>query len=147
MSNLNGKFKKILKELEENIQDKDSLEFVKIQMFNLYNMFFEELEKNDEINNKKILAILSTQQEMLEKINALEVGIRGIEKDIYYDGEDEFEVVCPYCNNEFEIDELRDEVICPECNNTIELDWSHNCDGHSCEGCHDCDETKEEDDM
>lgn len=147
MSNLNGKFKKILKELEENIQDKESLEFVKIQMFNLYNIFFEELEKTDEINNKKILAILSTQQEMLEKINALEVGIRGIEKDIYCDDEDEFEVVCPYCNSEFEIDELKDEVICPECNNTIELDWSHSCDGHHCDGCHDCDGENEEDDM
>ena len=78
-----------------------------------------------------------------------------IEKDIYADGEFDFEIVCPYCDYEFfiDVDENRTEVTCPECQNVIELDWSgdtdeeennHNCNG-SCSGCHGCDE--EDDDM
>ena len=147
MSNLNNKFKKILEELEENIEDKKTIEYVKIQMFNLYNMFFEELEKNGELNNKKMLAILSTEQEILDKVSNLETGLKGIEKDIYCDDDECFQVLCPYCNNEFEIDEFEDEITCPECKNKIELDWHHDCDcdDEDCEECnHHC---NEEDDI
>ena len=38
MSNLNTKFKKILEELEKNIQDSEKLEKLKVELFDLYNM-------------------------------------------------------------------------------------------------------------
>ena len=34
MSNLNVKFKKILEDLEQNIQNKEDLEYIKTQIFN-----------------------------------------------------------------------------------------------------------------
>ena len=54
--------------------------------------------------------------------NALE----NIERDIYDDEEYDFEIICPYCNNQFLIDseDEKPEVVCPECKNIIELDWS-----------------------
>lgn len=145
MSNLNSKFKKSLKEIEEKIEDKESLEFIKLKLFDLYNMFFEELEKQEEVTNRKTLEVLNLQQEMLERIGALEMGIRGIEKDIYCDEEDEFEVVCPYCNHEFSVEELKDEVTCPECKNIIELDW-HSCE-HDCDECHSYDHEEDNEDI
>ena len=53
--------------------------------------------------------------------------LRNISNDIYED-EDDFEIVCPYCNFEFiaDIDESKTEIICPECENVIELDWGDN---------------------
>ena len=140
MANLNNKFKKILKELEETISDEETIDFVKVQMFKLYNNFLEELEKNEEQNNKKYLAILKTEQEILEKVNSLESRMKGIERDIYCDEDDSFEILCPYCNNEFEIDDLKGEVTCPECNNKIELNWNDDCEEGDCRNCnHHCD--------
>ena len=61
-------------------------------------------------------------------------------------GEYDFEIVCPYCNNEFVTDlklmnEEKTEIRCPECNNIIELDWNDDedegCQGH-CDACHGC---------
>ena len=43
MSNLNSEFKNILETLENNMKNKEDLEFVKVQIFNLYNMFFDEV--------------------------------------------------------------------------------------------------------
>lgn len=136
MSNLNKNFETILNDLEQSISDEKTLEIVKVQMFNLYNMFFEELENQNALNNKKMMAILNTEQEILDKVSNLEDGLKGIEQDIYGEDDDVFEILCPYCNNKFEVDCCSDEVTCPECNNKIELDWDHNCD---C-GCDDCDD-------
>ena len=66
-----------------------------------------------------------------------------IEGDIYEDEDSyEFEIVCPYCNYQFEteFDENQKEVKCPECNNVIELDWScdDDCEDHCGDGCDSC---------
>ena len=45
MSDFNAKFKKILNDIEENIQNKDDLEYIKVQIFNLYNLFFDEINR------------------------------------------------------------------------------------------------------
>lgn len=78
-----------------------------------------------------------------------------IEKELYITDEDndnyDFEIVCPYCNCEFEIElkELNQDVKCPECHNVIELDWNEeesSCHG-DCSCCHgECDEDEAEDD-
>ena len=95
---------------------------------------------------KKLENRVAELEERLERVvNILE----HIEGDIYDDDFD-FEIVCPYCNNEFvvDFDENTTEVTCPECENKIELDWSSElededgCSGHCChcDGCDDEDE-------
>ena len=99
----------------------------------------KELKHNQEIMNSK-----------MEKMQQV---IDHIESDIYAEEGFDFEIICPYCENEFIIDANEDKshVECPECNNIIELDWSGNleddgCAGH-CHGCHGCGEIDEDDDM
>ena len=95
---------------------------------------------------KKLDLILQKQQEMENKISKMENTMNKIESDIYLDDGYDFEIVCPYCNNEFviDMDETRTEVLCPECKNIIELDWSGNtddkfaCGPDGCAGCSGC---------
>ena len=74
--------------------------------------------------------------------------IKNITKDIYDEYED-FEIICPYCNYEFDsdVDETVSEVICPECENVIELDWGNeeesSCGG-SCSNCNNCNQEDNE---
>lgn len=118
-----------------------------------------DLNKIIEELQGKIDLLISMQKEQEVKISKMEKIVENIEKDIYIDEESDFEIVCPYCNNEFnvDVDEERTEVTCPECNNVIELDWSGDlddksgCEGHcgGCAGCgsHEDDEIENEDDM
>ena len=147
MSNFNIEFKKILKNMEDNIPDKHALETAKVEMFNLYNLFFDEITNLEQSLNDKMVAIAETQLSMQEKLNNIDKAVKNIEKDIYDDTdfeEDEdyaVEVKCPYCNATFtaEMDELTaPEIVCPECNNTIELDWGEEDGECGCGGCHGC---------
>ncbi len=143
MSNkLSSEFKNVIKILEENIKDQEELELVKVQIFNLYNSFFEEISKLEELANSRIAEISQMQASMDEKLKGIEKEVKNISVDIYgeeenEDGEYDFTITCPYCNNEFtvEVDELGNEITCPECNNIIELDWGHECDDGNCSSC------------
>ena len=150
MSNLNVKFKKILEDLEKNIQNKEDLEYIKVQIFNLYNMFFDEVNRIEEMTASRMETVAASQAALQEKVDKLENEIKSMEKELYIDEDSDFSITCPYCNKEFivECEELKDEIECPECNNIIELDWGDNCDGH--DGCsHDCSHCHhdEDDDM
>ena len=154
MSNFNVEFKKILKDLNDSISDKDTLERVNVEMFNLYNLFFDEITNLEQTLNDKMIAIAETQLSMQEKLNNIDKSIKNIEKDIYEDEEfdnDEncdVEVKCPYCNETFtaKMSELEaPEIVCPECNNTIELDWGED-DDCGCDSCHGCGHKHHDDD-
>lgn len=147
MSEITNKFKEILQNLDNQIKDSEDLEFTKQQVFNLLESFLEEVETIQETAEKRVDKLIQNQAQLDRRLST-------IEKDIYEE-EGDFEIVCPYCNNEFLIDydELKNEVICPECNNAIELDWNEE---HECSCCHedcneecDCEdyEEDEEDDM
>ena len=148
MSNLNKKFKQILDDIEQNIKDKDDLEYIKVQIFNLYNLFFDEISKIEGTINKKMSMVENMQANLEDRVEILQSKLSNMENDLYVDEEEDsdFSIVCPYCNNEFivEFDELKDEVKCPECNNIIELDWGENdCEddcGHNCSQCNHDDE-------
>lgn len=154
MSNLNSEFKNILETLENNIKNKEDLEFVKVQIFNLYNLFFDEITNLENLANSRISELTQRQVSIEETLKSMEKEIKNISVDIYGEEESEdeeydFTIVCPYCDEEFvlEVDELKDEVICPNCNETIELDWGHECDEGSCSSCgHHC-HHDEDDDM
>lgn len=150
MADITNKCKEIIQELENNIKDSNDLEFAKQQVFSLLESFLEEVESIQETAEKRLEKLIQNQSELDRRLAT-------IEKDIYEE-EGDFEIVCPYCNNEFvvESDELKEEIICPECNNTIELDLSeeHECscchgdcdDECDCEDCDDCDCDDYEDD-
>ena len=146
MSNFNTEFKNILKRIDDSIEDKETLEKVNVEIFNLYNLFFDEITSLEQTLNDKMVAIAETQLGMQEKLNNIDKALKNIEKDIYdeeeYDNEEDYdvEVKCPYCNATFktQMSELEaPEIICPECSNTIELDWGED-DGCDCGGCHGC---------
>lgn len=154
MSNLNSEFKNILETLEGNMKNKEDLELVKVQMFNLYNLFFEEMSNLENLANSRISELASKQVEMEDTLKSIEKEVKNISVDIYgeeddEDGEYTFTIACPYCDEEFalDVDELEDEVVCPNCDETIELDWGHDCDEGGCSSCgHHC-HHDEDDDM
>lgn len=154
MSNLNSEFKSILETLESNMKNKEDLELVKVQMFNLYNLFFDEMSNLENLANSRISELAQKQAGMEETLKSIEKDVKNISVDIYGeeesdDGEYNFTIACPYCNEEFsvEMDELEDEITCPNCNEIIELDWGHDCDEGNCSSCgHGC-HHDEDDDM
>ena len=151
MSNLNANMKQVLKDLEENLKNKEDFEYVKLQILKLYTSFLNETEKKEEALDKKIKLLTQSQNKVEQKIKSLESHLNSIEKDLYIeDDESDFSITCAYCNHEFVAsdDELTDEIECPECGNTIELDWG--TDDEGCSGCHgdcsSCGGYKDEDD-
>lgn len=133
MSEINGKYKQIMEELENHITDPKELEFVKEKFSDLSMLFIDMLDRVTKLTDNRIQQIEEKQQEISNRIRSVQTIVDGIENDIYEDEDEEenyeFEIVCPYCNYEFTADledEDRDEIKCPECHNTIELDW--NCD-------------------
>ena len=115
---------------------------------------------NQQLENllKEMKEIKENQIIMNNKIEKMQQIIDHIENDIYSDEGFDFEIVCPYCENEFviEADENKKEIECPECKNIIELNWTGDldeededeCSGH-CHGCSNCGniEEAEDDDM
>ena len=120
----------------------------------------KKLEQQIETLLGEVKELKENQKIMTNKIEKMQQVIDHIESDIYSDEGFDFEIVCPYCENEFVIDANEDkiEVECPECKNVIELDWTGDlyddeddgCSGHCC-GCSGCgdssDEENEDDDM
>lgn len=156
MTNFNTEFKKILQNLENNIKDEKHLESAKIEIFNLYNIFFDAYTNLSEVANSRIAELAQNQLEVKNEVTELKKILRNIEKDIYEDEDDceeyDIEIKCPYCNNEFTIEEdeiTEKEIICPNCNKSIELDWGNECNDGGCDCCshNDCNCNDEEDDM
>ena len=142
MGDLQKKFKKIMEDIENNIENKNDLEYIKTQVYNISLLFLDELDKLADLNMNKINALIERHKNMSDKIQKLEDSMNKIEEELFIEEEPyEFEIVCPYCNHEFFADftsELESEVRCPECQNIIELDWNeeeHECGGE-CSGCH-----------
>ena len=146
MSNLNSELKKIIDDLEKNIKDKDDLEIAKIQMFNLYNLFFDEISNLESLANSRVAEVAERQASMEERLEKIQKGIKDISVDLYGEEEEDhedcdIEIDCPYCNKSITIcmDELQEEITCPECKNVIELDWGQGCSDEGCKGCtHHC---------
>lgn len=153
MSELNGKYKQIMEDIENNIKDPETLDFIKDKIGEISMLFVDMLDRVTRLTDNKIQEIEEKQQEISAKISSVQSIVDGIESDIYDDENYEFEIVCPYCNYEFTADiedESREEIQCPECHNTIELDWnleedivgcSSNC-SHCSTGCIAEDEAK-----
>lgn len=142
MSEINGKYKQIIEDLENHIQDPKELEFVKGKFSDLSLVFIDIIDRLTSLTDARIKQIEEKQRELINKMGTIQSAVDGIESDIYEEDDNyEFEIVCPYCNYEFTTDiedENRNEIQCPECHNTIELDWNQEeetrCSG-SCSSC------------
>ena len=82
MANLSNELKKILNSLENNIEDEKTLSLAKTEMFNLYNIFLDEMSKMQELADNRIAELAESQERMNQKLNKIESGLKNIEKDI-----------------------------------------------------------------
>ena len=142
MSDLQKKLNKIMSEIEKNLKNKEDLEYVKTQIYNIYTIFLDEFDEIESKCNEKIESILIKCKVLDNRMSEIEDSIDKIESDIYIKENEEFDfdVTCPYCDTEFSVDFSQgpqNSVMCPECNNTIELDWNDEHEGCS-HDCHDC---------
>ena len=120
---LNKKFKEVIKNLEQNITDREDLAYSKSQITELAMTFIDELDRIENSYKSKIEACEI-------RINSLEESINRLENDLFdedYDDTDLEHIKCPYCNTNFfiEFDNTKKEVKCPDCKNIIELDWGN----------------------
>ncbi len=127
MSNLKKKFNQILEDIEKNIKNKEDLDYIKSQIYNISILFLDELDKLSELNLGRLNVMIDREKELSKKIAKMEKMISEIEKEVFSPSDCDFEIICPYCNADF-IEEFSEEnpheVKCPECGNNIELDWN-----------------------
>jgi len=159
MSDLQKKLNKIISDIEKNLKNKEDLEYVKNQIYNIYTIFLDEFDELESKCNDKMESILIKCKVLDDRMSEIEDSIDKIESDIYIKENEEFDfdVTCPYCDTEISVDFSQgpqNSVICPECNNVIELDWNDEHEGcsHDCHECggdcsHNHDEEDNEDDM
>ena len=151
MAKLREEYNNFLKDIEKNLKNKEDLEYVKVRFSMFVDKVIDEMDMLVDYKTQKMNEIEQKQKEIDDKMSKMQQIIDNIEKDIYSDEGFDFEIICPYCDNQFviDVDEDKTEVECPVCNNIIELDWSGEveedvgCNG-SCSGCHGCDEESEE---
>ena len=151
MAKLREEYNNFLKDIEKNLKNKEDLEYVKVRFSMFVDKVIDEMDMLVDYKAQKMSELEQKQKEIEDKMSKMQQIIDNIEKDIYSDEGFDFEIICPYCDNQFVIDveEDKTEVECPVCNNIIELDWSgeveedSDCNG-SCSGCHGCDEETEE---
>lgn len=142
MSDLKAKLNEIMNDFDENIKNKEDLEYIKSQVYNISVLFLDEMDKLAEINLQRLNVLNEREKELAKRVASIEHTMDTIKKEMFVEPEEyEFEITCPYCNEEFVedfTDGIKNEIKCPECGNSIELDWQeeHGC-GCNCE--HDCD--------
>ena len=147
MTEMQKQFKKIISDIEENLKNKEDIEYVKNQIYNMYNIFLDEFDKLEARSTEKMESILIRYKVLEDRMSEIENSIDKIENDIYINESQyyDFDITCPYCDTEFSVDcsdGMKDTVVCPECNHTIELEWhDHEHDGGcGSHGCHECGE-------
>lgn len=134
--NLSQRYQDMIKELEKNLESQKDIDYVKNSFSSLFLDFLND--------------IASSVSHIEQRTSTMENKMKKIEQDLYINDGYDFEIVCPYCNCEFEteFDELKKEVKCPECHNIIELDWNEEeCSGDcssGCPGCHGIEQEEEE---
>lgn len=137
MSDLTKRIQDIMEDLKNNISNEKEFEYVNKKIIEVSMLYMEVIEGMNEVIQNKISNIEKVQNSIEMKVDKIQESIAGIESDIYDDSFD-FEILCPYCNNEFTADiESKSDIRCPECQNIIELDWNGEesaCSG-SCSSC------------
>ena len=146
MAKLKKEFKSFLEDIENNLKNQEDLQYVKTRFEKFVNSIMDEIDMVVADQEDRMNELEENQKQMESKMSKMQEILDNIEKDIYSEDGFDFEIICPYCDNQFiiDMDEDKTEVECPECNNIIELDWSGepeddtaNCSS-GCAGCHGC---------
>lgn len=130
LKNFKSEIDKLNKDIEKHIKGQEEQIYVKQKFLEFLDKVVSEFEEELNHNEMKIQELTYKEQFLEEKLESLSETVNGITRDIYDEEDDDFEIICPYCNYEFESDigEYVEEIKCPECGNTIELDWDGNID-------------------
>ncbi len=151
MARIKEEYKSFLNDMEKNLKNKEDLEYVKIRFSMFVDKVIDEMDAILEYKEQKMNSIEEKQKQIDDKMNKMQQIIDNIENDIYSEDGFDFEIICPYCDNQFviDVDENKTEVECPVCNNIIELDWSGDVEDdmdceQDCSGCHGCDDIQPE---
>ena len=151
MARIKEEYKSFLNDMEKNLKSKEDLEYVKIRFSMFVDKVIDEMDAILEYKEQKMNSIEEKQKQIDDKMNKMQQIIDNIENDIYSEDGFDFEIICPYCDNQFviDVDENKTEVECPVCNNIIELDWSGDLEDdmdceQDCSGCHGCDDIQPE---
>ena len=132
MADLNKMYRDLINDLEKNIKDENELKNIKEKIFDIMTYFLD--------SSKSIINIKDKQEKLDKNIKRIQKRIERIEEDIYIEDDDEeeyegdrmhdndyeFEIRCPYCDEDFIISnesKSSSEIECPHCHNVIELDW------------------------
>jgi len=99
MSNLKKKLNAIIGDLDKNIKNKEDLDYIKSQIYNISLLFLDEMDKLAEMNLNRINVMAEREKELGHKLSKLERMINNIEKEVFVSPECDFEIICPYCNN------------------------------------------------
>ena len=154
MAKLKDEFNSFIKDIEDNLKNKEDIDYVKVRFSMFIDQVVEQMDILIDYKTQKMNEIEQRQKEIDKKMGQMQQIIDNIEKDIYSEEGFDFEIICPYCDNQFviDVDEDKTEVECPACNNIIELDWTgdmeedfENCNGN-CSSCHGCEEENLEND-
>ena len=146
MAKLKKEFKSFLEDIESNLKNQEDLQYVKTRFEKFVDSIMDEIDMVVADQEDRMNELEENQKQMESKMSKMQEILDNIEKDIYSEDGFDFEIICPYCDNQFiiDMDEDKTEVECPECNNIIELDWSGepeddtaNCSS-GCAGCHGC---------
>ncbi len=146
MAKLKKEFKSFLEDIENNLKNQEDLQYVKTRFEKFVDSIMDEIDMVVADKEDRMNELEENQKQMESKMSKMQEILDNIEKDIYSEDGFDFEIICPYCDNQFiiDMDEDKTEVECPECNNIIELDWSGepeddtaNCSS-GCAGCHGC---------
>ena len=126
MANLKNEYNSFLEDIQKNIKNPEDLEYVRKRFTVFLDFVLEHMDMILEYRKDEIEKMAKFQNDIFSKMNKLEKSVTNIEKDIYQEDEEGFEIICPYCNYNFtaDLDESNSELECPECENIIELDWS-----------------------
>ena len=113
MSELKKEFKSYLNDLEENIKNKEDLEYIRERTAEFLNVIVDQMENVLNYKEDKISRIEKIQKGLAQKIITMQQEISEIEQELYIedDAEGEFlqdenlveenydlEIVCPYCS-------------------------------------------------
>ena len=93
MSNLKKRLNEILADLENNIQNKEDLDYVKSQVYNISLLFLDEIDKIAELNLGRLNVMLDREKELSKRVATMEKVIKSIEKELYVSPECDFEIL------------------------------------------------------
>ena len=130
LKDLRKEMNEFIEDLKTNIKDSKELDYLLNRTEKLYDTVFSTMEKIMDYKEDEMKELENRQEEQNKKMDDLVLRMKELYNDIYDEDYYDFEIVCPYCNHEFDanIDENITEITCPECENIIELDWNEESD-------------------